>query len=117
MPLGPGDLLVHHAIGLGLHLTTLILLKGCLHARGSKVMGDKIHVGFHFACDGPGRGGTCDISAWDSNYLGRFWGLTTGAWITFYFHWKDSRLWENTVFQFDESSTYLNGWFRDYSCQ
>jgi len=40
--------------------------------------------------------------------------LNTVAWFLFYFHWKHLTLWQNTVFQFDESSTYLNGWFRDY---
>ena len=114
MPLGPADLLAHHAIALGLHLSILILLKGSLDARGSKLMADKIHFGYGFACDGPGRGGTCDISAWDSFYLATFWMLNTGAWITFYFHWKHLRLWQNTLFKFDESSTYLDGWFRDY---
>jgi len=112
MPLGPGDLYAHHAIALGLHVTVLILLKGSLDGRGSKLMPDKIHYGYGFACDGPGRGGTCDISAWDSFYLAMFWMLNTGAWIAFYFHWKHLTL--NTAFQFDESSTYLNGWFRDY---
>jgi photosystem I P700 chlorophyll a apoprotein A2 len=38
-------------------------------------MPDKIHFGYGFACDGPGRGGTCDISAWDSFYLATFWML------------------------------------------
>ncbi|KAJ9535087.1 hypothetical protein OSB04_un001837, partial [Centaurea solstitialis] len=38
---GPGDFLVHHAIALGLHTTTLILVKGALDARGSKLMPDK----------------------------------------------------------------------------
>jgi photosystem I P700 chlorophyll a apoprotein A2 len=114
MPLGPGDLLAHHAIALGLHLTTLIFLKGSLDGRGSKLMPDKIHFGYGFACDGPGRGGTCDISAWDSFYLATFWMLNTNAWLMFYFHWKHLTLWQNTVSQFDESSTSLNGWFRDY---
>jgi photosystem I P700 chlorophyll a apoprotein A2 len=112
LPLGPGDLLAHHAIALGLHVTVLILLKGSLDGRGSKLMPDKIHFGYGFACDGPGRGGTCDISAWDSFYLATFWMLNTNAWVIFYFHWKHLTL--NTAFQFDESSTYLNGWFRDY---
>mmetsp|Transcript_46817 Transcript_46817/g.135422 ORF Transcript_46817/g.135422 Transcript_46817/m.135422 type:complete len:582 (+) Transcript_46817:696-2441(+) len=112
LPLGPGDLLAHHAIALGLHVTVLILLKGSFDGRGSKLMPDKIHFGYGFACDGPGRGGTCDISAWDSFYLATFWMLNTGAWVIFYFHWKHLTL--NTAFQFDESSTYLNGWFRDY---
>jgi len=72
-------------------------------------MPDKIHYGYGFACDGPGRGGTCDISAWDSFYLATFWMLNTSAWLMFYFHWKHLNF-----FQFEESSTYLNGWFRDY---
>ena len=40
--------------------------------------------------------------------------LNTGAWITFYFHWKHLTLSQNTVFQFSESSTTMNAWFRDY---
>jgi photosystem I P700 chlorophyll a apoprotein A2 len=41
LPIGPGDFLVHHAIALGLHTTTLILVKGALDARGSKLIPDK----------------------------------------------------------------------------
>jgi photosystem I P700 chlorophyll a apoprotein A2 len=41
LTIGPGDFLVHHAIALGLHTTTLILVKGALDARGSKLMPDK----------------------------------------------------------------------------
>ena len=111
---GPGDFTGHHAIALGLHLSILILLKGSLDACGSKLMADKIHVAWAFACDGPHRGGTCDISAWDSNYLATFWSLNTGEWIRFYFHWKHLRLRENTPLQFDESSLHLNAWFGDY---
>ncbi|RZC93088.1 hypothetical protein C5167_007816 [Papaver somniferum] len=90
LTIGPGDFLVHHAIALGLHTTTLILVKGALDARGSKLMLDKKDFGYSFPCDGPGRGGTCDISAWDAFYL------------------------EGKVSQFNESSTYLMGWLRDY---
>lgn len=54
---------------LGLHITVLI--------RGSKLMPDKMEHSFGFSCDGPGRGGTCDISAWDSFYLA----------TCFYFHY------------------------------
>jgi photosystem I P700 chlorophyll a apoprotein A2 len=114
LPVGPGDFLAHHAIALGLHLTTLILLKGSLDARSSSLMPDKIHFGYGFACDGPGRGGTCDISAWDSFYLAMFWMLNTNAWVIFYFHWRHLTLSQNIVSQFSESSTTLNGWFRDY---
>ena len=109
-----GDLLAVHSTSLGLHITILILLKGSLDARKSKLMPDKINVGFHFSCDGPARSGTCDISAWDSIYLATFWSNNSGAWITFYFNWKHITLWQNTGYQFDESSSYLNACFRDY---
>ncbi|TKV92092.2 hypothetical protein SEVIR_9G141180v4 [Setaria viridis] len=69
LTIGPGDFLVHHAIALGLHTTALILVKGALDARGSKLMPDKKDFGYSFPCDGPGHGGTCDISAWDAFYL------------------------------------------------
>ncbi|MBM5826222.1 MAG: photosystem I core protein PsaB, partial [Cyanobacteria bacterium M_surface_10_m2_119] len=84
LQIGPGDFLVHHAIALGLHTTTLILVKGALDARGSKLMPDKKDFGYSFPCDGPGRGGTCDISAWDAFYLAVFWALNTVGWLTFY---------------------------------
>jgi photosystem I P700 chlorophyll a apoprotein A2 len=37
LTIGPGDFLVHHAIALGLHVPALILVKGALDARGSKL--------------------------------------------------------------------------------
>jgi photosystem I P700 chlorophyll a apoprotein A2 len=113
LPLGPGDLLAHHAIALGLHVTVIILLKGSLDGRGSKLMPDKIHFGYGFACDGPGRGGTCDISAWDSFYLATFWMLNTNAWVIFYFHWKHLTL--NTAFRFDESLTFRHWNYASWS--
>jgi photosystem I P700 chlorophyll a apoprotein A2 len=117
LTIGPGDFLVHHAIALGLHTTTLILVKGALDARGSKLMPDKKDFGYAFPCDGPGRGGTCDISAWDSFYLSMFWMLNTIGWVTFYWHWKHLSIWSGNTAQFDTSSTYLMGWLRDYLWQ
>ncbi len=114
LTIGPGDFLVHHAFALGIHTTVLILVKGALDARGSKLMPDKKDFGFSFPCDGPGRGGTCDISAWDAFYLSLFWGLNTVGWVTFYWHWKHLAIWSGNVAQFNESSTYLMGWLRDY---
>ena len=108
LQIGPGDFLVHHAIALGLHTTTLILVKGALDARGSKLMPDKKDFGYNFPCDGPGRGGTCESSAWDTFFLSVFWMLNTIGWVTFYWHWKGN------VAQFNESSTYIMGWLRDY---
>uniref|UniRef100_A0ACD6ASB1 Uncharacterized protein n=1 Tax=Avena sativa TaxID=4498 RepID=A0ACD6ASB1_AVESA len=77
-------------------------------------MPDKKDFGYSFPCDGPGRGGTCDISAWDAFYLAVFWMLNTIGWVTFYWHWKHITLWQGNVSQFNESSTYLMGWLRDY---
>jgi len=114
LSIGPGDFLVHHAIALGLHTTTLILVKGALDARGSKLMPDKINFGYSFPCDGPGRGGTCDISAWDAFYLAMFWMLNTIGWVTFYWHWKHMTIWGGNPAQFNESSNYIMGWLRDY---
>ncbi|MFN9868100.1 MAG: photosystem I core protein PsaB, partial [Pseudanabaena sp.] len=110
LTIGPGDFLVHHAIALGLHTTTLILVKGALDARGSKLMPDKKDFGYSFPCDGPGRGGTCDISAWDSFYLAMFWMLNTIGWTTFYWHWKHLGVWQGNVAQFNESSVTIMGW-------
>ena len=106
--------LVHHAIALGLHTTALILIKGALDARGTKLIPDKKDLGYAFPCDGPGRGGTCDSSSWDAMYLAMFWALNLIAWVTFYWHWKHLAIWQGNVAQFNESGTYLMGWFRDY---
>ena len=114
LKIGPGDFLVHHAIALGFHTTALILIKGALDARASKLMPDKKDFGYSFPCDGPGRGGTCDISAWDAFYLAVFWMLNTIGWVTFYWHWKHLTCWDGETLSFDESSTYLMGWLRDY---
>jgi photosystem I P700 chlorophyll a apoprotein A1 len=70
---GTADLLVHHIHAFTIHVTALILLKGVLFARSSRLISDKGVLGFRFPCDGPGRGGTCQVSAWDHTYLGLFW--------------------------------------------
>jgi len=115
LTIGPGDFLVHHAIALGLHTTTLICVKGALDARGTKLMPDKKDFGYTFPCDGPGRGGTCQTSSWEQSfYLAMFWMLNTIGWVTFYWHWKHLGIWQGNVAQFNESSTYLMGWLRDY---
>ncbi|KAJ8422031.1 hypothetical protein Cgig2_012543 [Carnegiea gigantea] len=43
--------------------TVLILLKGVLFARSSHLISNKANLGFRFPCDGPGRGGICQVSA------------------------------------------------------
>ena len=112
--LGTGDLFAHHALAFAVHTSVLVLCKGVFDARGTKLMPDKIYFPLGFACDGPTRGGTCDISSWDSFYLAAFWVLNADAWLMFYFHWRQLCQFENTQFQFDDSATHLNGWLRDY---
>jgi photosystem I P700 chlorophyll a apoprotein A2 len=114
LPIFPTDLMAHHAIALGLHVTVLILLKGALDSRGSRLLPDKSSLGYSFPCDGPGRGGTCDVTAWDAFYLATFWMLNTISWTLFYFHWKHITLWQNNSSSFNESGSYLMAWFRDY---
>ena len=112
--LGPGDMLAYHATSLGLHVTSLILIKGSFDSQGSSLMPDKSQSGYGFACDGPSRGGTCDISSWDSFYLGLFWTLNSNSWAMFSFHWKHLLFWQSLSVKFEENSSFLGGWFRDY---
>ena len=114
LSVGPGDLFSHHGISLGLHTTQLIFSKAVLDTSGSTLLPDKYNMNFSYSCDGPGRGGTCDISSWDGIYLGSFWVLNLGGWVTFYYHWKHVSIWQESPSLFDEGSTYLNGYFRDY---
>ena len=107
LPIGPADFLVHHAIALGLHTTALILIKGALDARGTKLIPDKKDLGYAFPCDGPGRGGTCDSSSWDAMYLAMFWALNLIAWVTFYWHWKHLAIWQGNVAQFNLSLIHI----------
>ncbi|PHT83300.1 hypothetical protein T459_11743 [Capsicum annuum] len=57
IPLGTVDFLVYHIHAFTIHVTVLILLKGVLFTRNSCLIPDMANLGFHFYCDGPGRGG------------------------------------------------------------
>ncbi|CAN1198647.1 Photosystem I P700 chlorophyll a apoprotein A1 [Linum perenne] len=46
-----------HALAPSVTAPVLILLKGVLFARSSRLIPDKANLGFRFPCDGPGRGG------------------------------------------------------------
>lgn len=95
-------------------MVLLIVSRGGLDPKGTQLLPDKYNYDITYSCDGPGRGGTCDISSGDSIYLGSFWILNLVGWVTFYYHWKHLSLWQNTSTIFDESSSYLNGYFKDY---
>ena len=107
--IGPGDWLVHHAIALGLHTTNYMdLSKRCFRCQINAGEKGLIKV---IVFLGPGRGGTCYISAWDTFYLAVFWLLIK-------YHWLDGllligtgstshTLWQGNVSLFHSSSTYL----------
>ena len=125
IPLGTSDFLVHHIHAFTIHVTVLILLKGVLFARSSRLIPDKHNLGFRFPCDGPGRGGTCQVSAWDHVFLGLFWMYNSISVAIFHFSWKmQSDVWgtvgsDGTVSHitggnFAESANNINGWLRDF---
>ncbi|KAI9182246.1 hypothetical protein LWI28_023491 [Acer negundo] len=126
IPLGTVDFLVHHIHAFTIHVTVLILLKGVLFARSSRLIPDKANLGFRFPCDGPGRGGTCQVSAWDHVFLGLFWMYNAISVVIFHFSWKmQSGVWGSISDQgvvthitggnFAQSSITINGWLRDFS--
>jgi photosystem I P700 chlorophyll a apoprotein A1 len=88
IPLGTADFMVHHIHAFTIHVTVLILLKGVLFARSSRLIPDKANLGFRFPCDGPGRGGTCQVSGWDHVFLGLFWMYNSLSIVIFHFSWK-----------------------------
>ena len=117
--------MVHHNHAFTIHVTTLILLKGVLFSRSSKLIPDKANLGFRFPCDGPGRGGTCQVSAWDSVFLGLFWMYNCISVVLFHFSWKmQSDVWgtvgpDGAVSHivggnFAQGSITINGWLRDF---
>ena len=123
--LGTADFLIHHIHAFTIHVTVLVLLKGVLFARSSRLIPDKAELGFRFPCDGPGRGGTCQVSAWDHVFLGLFWMYNSLSIVIFHFFWKmQSDVWGTispdgtishiTAGNFAQSSITNNGWLRDF---
>jgi photosystem I P700 chlorophyll a apoprotein A1 len=125
MNLGTADFMVHHIHAFTIHVTVLILLKGVLYARSSRLVPDKAELGFRFPCDGPGRGGTCQVSAWDHVFLGLFWMYNCISVVIFHFSWKmqsdifgsvgaDGTVTNLTGGNFAQSAITINGWLRDF---
>ncbi|CAN0932656.1 Photosystem I P700 chlorophyll a apoprotein A1 [Linum grandiflorum] len=95
IPLGTADFLVHHIHAFTIHVTVLILLKGVLFARSSRLIPDKANLGFRFPCDGPGRVGKMQSDVWGSiSDQGVVTHITGG--------------------NFAQSSITINGWLRDF---
>jgi photosystem I P700 chlorophyll a apoprotein A1 len=125
IPLGTADFLIHHIHAFTIHVTVLILLKGVLYARSSRLIPDKANLGFRFPCDGPGRGGTCQVSGWDHIFLGLFWMYNSLSIVIFHFSWKmQSDVWGTvdadgvvthiTGDNFAQGAITINGWLRDF---
>jgi photosystem I P700 chlorophyll a apoprotein A1 len=125
IPLGTADFMVHHIHAFTIHVTVLILLKGVLFARSSRLVPDKGELGFRFPCDGPGRGGTCQVSGWDHVFLGLFWMYNSISIVIFHFSWKmQSDVWGTvspdgsvshiTGNNFAAGAITINGWLRDF---
>ena len=123
--LGTADFMVHHIHAFTIHVTVLILVKGFLFARNSRLIPDKSNLGFRFPCDGPGRGGTCQVSGWDHVFLGLFWMYNSLSIALFHFSWKmQSDVWGSvsqngtvahlTGGNFAQSAITINGWLRDF---
>ena len=124
--LGTADFLVHHIHAFTIHCTLLILMKGVLYSRSSRLVSDKLELGFRYPCDGPGRGGTCQISPWDHVFLGIFWMYNTISVVIFHFFWKmQSDVWGKydaatqkivhvTGGDWSVNSITINGWLRNF---
>nr|YP_009774054.1 photosystem I P700 chlorophyll a apoprotein A1 [Caulacanthus okamurae]QIZ74671.1 photosystem I P700 chlorophyll a apoprotein A1 [Caulacanthus okamurae] len=123
--LGTADFMVHHIHAFTIHVSVLILVKGFLFARNSRLIPDKSNLGFRFPCDGPGRGGTCQVSGWDHVFLGLFWMYNSLSIVIFHFSWKmQSDVWGSistsgtvshiTGGNFAQSAITINGWLRDF---
>ena len=112
--LGTADFLIHHIHAFTIHVTVLVLLKGVLYARSSQLVPDKSKLGFRFPCDGPGRGGTCQVSGWDHVFLGLFWMYNSLSVVIFHFDWKMQDVWGLTGGNFAQGAVTINGWLRDF---
>ena len=123
--LGTADFMVHHIHAFTIHVSVLILVKGFLFSRNSRLIPDKSNLGFRFPCDGPGRGGTCQVSGWDHVFLGLFWMYNSLSIAIFHFSWKmQSDVWGSvttsgkishiTGGNFAQSAITINGWLRDF---
>ena len=125
------DLCVHHIHAFTIHVTVLIQLKGILFSRSSRLVADKYFLGFRYPCDGPGRGGTCQISPWDHVFLNLFWMYNSISVVVFHFAWKmQSDVWGKVqtpgptsdeftwtfilAGDFSLNSTTMNGWLRSF---
>ncbi|MFS8015577.1 putative photosystem I [Helianthus anomalus] len=109
IPLGTTDFWVHHIHAFTIHVTVLILLKGVLFARSSRLIPDKANLGFRFPCDGPGRGGDMSSISLGPCLLRTI--LDSDVWGSISDQGVVTHI---TGGNFAQSSITINGWLRDF---
>jgi photosystem I P700 chlorophyll a apoprotein A1 len=124
--LGTFDFMVHHIYAFTIHVTILIIFKSLVYSRSSRLVSDKYSLGFRFPCDGPGRGGTCQISSWDHVFLAIFWAYNSLSVVIFHFNWKSCSdvygsysaatglVTHISASDFSLNSNTINGWLRNF---
>ena len=133
--LGTGDFIVYHIHAFTIHIALLICMKGILYASKSRFVSLKLELGWIYPCDGPGRGGTCQISAYDQLYLAVFWIYNSVSVVLFQYFWKmQSDVWgihkiptipqhklghhlsckHISAGDFSVNSSTINGWLRNF---
>lgn len=121
---GTSEFIVAHIHAFNAHVFALILLKGLLFSRSSRLVTDKSKLGFRYPCDGPGRGGTCQISPWDHIFLSIFWAYNLSSIVIFDLFWKsqsdvwfvlsDGNLTHPSSGEFPANASNVNGWLRNF---
>ena len=127
--LATADFMVHHIHAFTVHTAVLVLLKGLLYTRCSRLVSDKWQLGYRYPCDGPGRGGSCQISPWDHIFLSTFWMYNSVSVVIFHFSWKmQADVWGVISYSSDQTTsiihltggdygpnaTSINGWLCNY---
>jgi len=121
---GTSEFIVSHIHAFNAHVSVLISLKGILFARSSRFVADKASLGFRYPCDGPGRGGSCQISPWDHIFLALFWVYNLSSVLIFDFFWnsqsdswlqlKEGYITHPCAGDFSANSNSVNGWLRNF---
>ena len=108
------DFLVAHIHAFDAHVLVLILCKGPLFAADSRFVAQKAELGFRFPCDGPGRGGSCQVSSWDHVYLALFWLYNLLSAFLFGAFWKLQGPLLRVASDYGLHEGYIQGWLRDF---
>jgi photosystem I P700 chlorophyll a apoprotein A1 len=95
-----------------------------LYAQSSRLIADKFELGWRYPFDGPGRGGTCQVSPYDHLYLALFWMYNCLSVVLFHFYWKlqsdvwgvflEGRIEHVSGGYFSVNSITINGWPRNF---